>query len=220
MAPASSTLCDFFISSIKSPIDGKIGSISIHEGNYVTVQSGVLATITQINPIYAIYSVDSKDFDRLKDDEFVPDKNASPINTQIIFSNGKTYSKLGKQDFLDNEISQSTGTIDFRATFDNSEGELIPGDFVKVIVYSNSKLNAPVISQNLTLQDANGKYVWAIDENSQVYQKYFKDNGQYENYWIIKEGLNEGDKYIVTKLTSLMPKMKVKIAEPKQQEVK
>ena len=45
---------------------------------------------------------------------------------------------LNVQDFFDNQISTTTGTIDFRATVDNSGNELIPGDFVKVKVYSKS----------------------------------------------------------------------------------
>ncbi len=201
---------------IKSPIDGKIGSLQIHEGNYVTVASGTLATITKVNPIYVKYSVDSKQFDKLREEAFIPDKNGSPIKVDVILSSGKIYPVQGVQDFSDNRISTATGTLDFRATFKNDDMTLIPGDFVKVKVYSNKIKDVLVIPQDYTLQDSRGKYVYVADENNTVQPKYFKDDGQYEGYWIVKEGISEGDKYIVSNLTKLMPKMPVKIADSTQ----
>ena len=109
-------------------------------------------------------------------------------------------------------LSTSTGTLDFRATFENNDNTLIPGDFVKVKVYSNVKNNVLIIPQDITLQDSKGRYVYVVDENNTVQPKYFKDNGQYDKYWIVAQGLNKGDKFIATNLTKLMPKMQVKIA--------
>ncbi len=197
---------------IKSPIDGKIGSLQIHEGNYVTMASGTLATITKINPIYVKYSVDSKQFDKLREEDFIPEKGNSPIKVDVILPSGKTYPIQGVQDFFDNKISTTTGTLDFRATFKNDDMVLIPGDFVKVKVYSNKVKDVLVVSQDYVLQDSRGKYVYVADENNTVQTKYFEDDGQYESYWIVKKGLNDGDKFIVSSLTKLMPKMPVKIS--------
>ncbi|MBR1617595.1 efflux RND transporter periplasmic adaptor subunit [bacterium] len=199
--------------SIKSPVDGKIGSLQIQEGNYVTVASGTLATVTKTNPIYVKYSVDSKQFDILKNNDFLPKKGMQDIKIEVILSNGKTYPLKGTQDFLDNQISTTTGTIDFRATIDNPENDLIPGDFVKVKVYSNKKNTYNVIEQDLTLQDARGRYVYTVNSDNQAIPVYFTDDGQYEHYWIIKEGINKGDKYVSTNITKLMPNMTVKISD-------
>lgn len=198
---------------ITSPVDGKIGSLQIQEGNYVTAQSGVLATVTKTNPIYVKYSVDSKQFDTLRSLDFLPGKNTEPTKVDIILPSGKVYPTKGVQDFWDNQISTTTGTIDFRATFDNDENILIPGDFVKVKVYSNIKNKVLVVPQEFTLQDSKGRYVYVVDEDNAVQVRYFKDNGQHENYWIIKDGLQKGDKFAATNLTKLMPKQKVKIIE-------
>lgn len=209
--------------SIKSPVDGKIGALNIQEGNYVSTMSGTLATVTKTNPIYVRYSVDSKQFDELKNNDFLPDKNQTPVKVDIIMSNGKTYNVKGVQDFFDNQISTTTGTIDFRATVDNSNNELIPGDFVKVKAYSNKVNQVALVPQEMTLQDSKGKYIFAVNEVKGKYlavPKYFEDNGQWENYWIVKEGLNIGDKYITTGITSLMPNMEVKMAETPTQEAK
>ena len=202
--------------SIKAPVDGKIGSLQIQEGNYVTVSSGTLATITKTNPIYVKYSVDSKMFEELRQKDFIPKKGNAPIKVDVILPNGETYPIKGVQDFWDNQISTTTGTIDFRATFNNSDNILIPGDFVKVKVYSNQKNRVLVVPQDIVLQDSRGRYVYTVSNDKTVSQKYFKDDGQYENYWIIKDGLVLNDKYIATNITKLMPKMPVKVVQKEQ----
>lgn len=199
--------------TIKAPTDGRIGSLNIHEGNYVTISNGAIATITKTNPIYVKYSVDSKMFDEIRKQNFIPQKGSDPIKVDVILPSGKTYPISGVQDFWDNQISNSTGTIDFRATFKNDENLLIPGDFVKVKVYSNNKNTVLLVPQDLVLQDSTGRYVYVVDNNNTVQTKHFKDGGQYENYWIVNSGLEKGEKFISTGLTKLMPKMPVKISE-------
>ena len=206
--------------SIKAPVDGKIGSLQIQEGNYVTVSSGTLATITKTNPIYVKYSVDSKMFEELRQKDFIPKKGNPPIKVDVILPNGETYPTKGVQDFWDNQISTTTGTIDFRATFNNDDNILIPGDFVKVKVYSNQKNTVLVVPQDVVLQDSRGRYVYTVSNDKTVSQKYFKDDGQYENYWIVKDGLVLNDKYIATNITKLMPKMAVKVAQKEENATK
>lgn len=203
---------------IKAPVDGKIGSLKIQEGNYVTISSGTLATITKTNPIYVAYSLDSKMFDEIRHLDFIPKKGQSPTKVDVILSSGKVYPIKGVQDFWDNQISTSTGTIDFRATFNNDDNILIPGDFVKVKVYSNQKIDALLVPQEFVLQDSKGRYVYVVDKDNKAQIKYFTDNGQYESYWIVAEGLEKGEKYISTSLTKLMPKMPVKIAQKEAKE--
>lgn len=221
VAAASAALAEaqrnYNYTKITTPVDGKIGSLNIQEGNYVTMQSGTLATVTKTNPIYVKYSVDSKQFDQLRKLNFIPKKGSQLAKVDVVLPSGETYPIKGVQDFYDNQISTSTGTIDFRATFENDDHILIPGDFVKVKVYSNIKQNVLTIPQEFTLQDSKGKYVYVVDENNIVQTRYFKDAGQHENNWIVKDGLDEGDKFVSTGLNKLMPKMQVKIAQPQEQ---
>ena len=204
---------------ITSPVDGKIGSLQIQEGNYVSAQSGTLATVTKTNPIYVKYSVDSKQFETLRELDFITKKGDALPKVDVILPSGKVYPIKGVQDFWDNQISMTTGTIDFRATFQNDDHILIPGDFVKVKVYSNVKQKVLLLPQEFTLQDSKGRYVYVVDENNIIQVRYFKDSGQYENYWIIKDGLKLGDDYVATNLTKLMPKMKVKIAKTNSEDL-
>ena len=195
---------NYSYTSIKSPVDGKTGSLRIQEGNYVSAASGTLVTVTKTNPVYVKYSVDSKQFDELKKLNYVS-KNAK---VELVLSNGAVYKNKGVQDFLDNNIALDTGTIDLRATFKNDDNALIPGDFVKVRVYSDKKIDALVIPQKYVIHDDKGKYVYVVSEDNTAQQKYFKDKGQYGDYWIIDSGLDKDEEYVITN----MPNMKVELA--------
>ena len=211
---------NYSYTSIKSPVDGKIGSLNIQEGNYVNISSGVLATVIKTNPIYVKYSVNSKQIDELRNLNFISKKGDKPTKVDIILSNGKLYPVQGVQDFWDNQISTSTGTIDFRATFENDDHILIPGDFVKVKVYSNVKQNVLVVPQEFVLQDSRGRFVYVVDENNILQTKYFKDKGQYDKYWIVESGLENNEKFVSTSLTKLTAKRQVNVAKEQQTETK
>ena len=182
---------------ITSPIDGRIGMLNVTEGNYVSPQSGALARVVSTNPIYVTYSVDSKQFANLRDSEIIPkDKKEQPISVEITLSDGTKYEHKGVEDFWDNQISKTTGTIALRATFKNPDNKLIPGDFVKVKVYSN-KLNKKIaVPQDCVLQDSTGRYVYTVDKDSFARKKYIKVSNEYQKFWIVTSGLNLGDEIV------------------------
>ena len=182
---------------ITSPIDGRIGMLNVTQGNYVSTQSGALARVVSTNPIYVTYSVDSKQFANLRDNEIIPeDKKEQPISVEITLPDGTKYEHKGVEDFWDNQISQTTGTIALRATFKNPDNKLIPGDFVKVKVYSNKLNKKLVVPQDCVLQDSEGRYVYVVDKDSIARKKYIKVSNEYQKYWIVTSGLNAGDEYI------------------------
>lgn len=207
---------------ITAPTDGKIGSINITEGNYVTAQSGALARIVSMDPIYVTYSLDSKQLCELREDSILPTaKQTEPIKVELTLSDGTTYRYFGSEDFCGNEISSSTGTIDLRATFKNPEHILIPGDFVKVKIYSNTLKNEVIVPQSATLQDASGKYVYTVNDNNKAKVVKIEVDGQYENNWIVKKGLKKGDVIIEKGALKVVDGGTVKILseeEYKQQE--
>ena len=75
------------------------------------------------------------------------------------------------------------------------------------------KQDVLTVPQEFTLQDSTGRYVYVVDSDGILQVKYFKDNGQYDKYWIGEEGLALGDEFVATNLTKLMPKQKRKANE-------
>lgn len=124
----------------------------------------------------------------------------------------------GVQDFHDNKIDQSTGTVTMRATFKNPNNQLLHGEFVTVKLYSNNPVKTPIVPLTAVQENQAGKYVYKIDNQNLPQLVYIKVNGQYGDNWIVKEGLNSGDKIIVDGIQKVTPNQPVTIKMQKQTE--
>ena len=198
---------------VKAPVDGRIGIIDVTVGNYVTPSSGSLTTINSTNPIYVTFPLSSDDFSAVS-------SNDSDVNTQrrveLYFKNGDKYELDGIQDFLDNKVDMSTGTVTLRATFQNPENRLIHGDFVNVKLFANKAINVPVVPQVAVQENQEGKYVYIVDETNIPKLTYIEVQGQTGDKWIVKEGLKSGDRIIVEGVSKVMPGAPVKPITKKQ----
>lgn len=196
---------------VKAPVDGQIGLISVTVGNFVNQSAGALTTINSTNPIYVTFPMDSKDYLKLTE--------IDPVNTKrkviLIFPTGEKYNLSGIQDFHDNNIDESTGTITMRATFPNPNGKLINGEFVKVTVYSNNPVNVPIVPQTAVMENPQGKYVYTMKGNIPKIS-IIETSGQYKDNWIVERGLKKGDKIIIGGLQKVIPDNPVKILSNKK----
>ncbi len=183
--------------NITSPMDGRIGKKNISEGNYVTPSTGVLAQIYTTNPMKVIFPVKSGDYIELKK-YFKEKKNENPSldeNVSIILglSDGTTYEKEGKIEFVDNKVDETTGTVTMRAQFENPDELLVPGDYVNVTIRINKPQKVMLIPQSATKTDVGtGYYVWTVKDGKAV-KKDIVVNENYENNWIVKKGLGWDD---------------------------
>lgn len=188
--------------NVKSPVNGKVGIINVTVGNYVSPTSGALTTINSTNPIYVTFPIESADFQALA----VADKsNNKNRKVELIMNGGTKYSKLGVQDFQDNKVDQTTGTVTMRATFDNPNNELIHGEFVTVKLYSNNPVEVPVAPVTAVLENQAGKYVYKLDDKNLPQLVYVKTGEQNGDNWIIKEGLQKGDRIVTEGLQKVTP---------------
>ncbi len=194
--------------NVKSPVDGRVGIISVTLGNYVTPTTGALTTINSTDPIYVTFPIDSSDFSSLSSADQSNNQNRK---TELYFPNGDKYAFDGVQDFHDNKIDQSTGTVTMRATFKNPNNQLLHGEFVTVKLYSNNPVKTPVVPLTAVQENQAGKYVYKIDEQDLPQLVYIKVNGQYRENWIIKEGLKSGDKIVVDGIQKVTPNQPVTI---------
>lgn len=179
--------------SIKSPIDGRIGKIKITEGNYVNATSGPLVNISSTDPVYVSFSLRSSDFIKLlkSSDKF------KDVEVKIQSDTGKVYPYVGKIDFVDNQIDQNSGSIPMRATFENPNGWLVPGDYMKVSLTAPKQTSFMTVPQACTKGDAmSGYYVWTVKDNKAV-RKDIKVSDTIDTNWIVTDGLDMNDTIIV-----------------------
>ncbi len=206
---------------VVSPVSGRIGMVNVTEGNYITAQTGSLVRVVSVDPIYVNYSLDSKQFNQLRNDTILPTvQQNEPIRVQLTLPDGTVYKYDGDEDFFGNEISQTTGSIALRATFKNPEGVLVPGDFVKVRIFSNTKHKKPVVPQSAVLQDSTGRYVYTVDGENNAVPVYITTEGEDGDNFVVKEGLNPGDKFINYGVIQVRAGAKVKIMSDEEMKAK
>ena len=183
--------------NITSPMDGRIGKAIVSVGNYVTPSTGVIAQIYTTNPMKVTFPVKSGDFIELKK-YFKDKKNENPSldNTVSIIlglSDGSTYEKEGKIEFVDNKVDETTGTVTLRAVFENPDELLVPGDYVNITIRINKPQKVMLIPQSATKTDVGtGYYVWTVKDGKAV-KKDIVVNDNYENNWIVESGLSYDD---------------------------
>ena len=195
---------------IHSPIDGRIGKLKITEGNYVDATSGSFVNISSMNPVYVTFSLRSQDFVKLlkASDKF------KDVQVKAQFDNGVIYDKIGKIDFVDNQIDQNSGSVQMRAVFDNSKGWLVPGDYMKVTLIAPKKVEYMTVPQACAKGDAmSGYYVWTVEDGKAV-RKDIKVSDDINNNWVVDSGLDKSDQVIVSGIQNIaMQGQKVKVID-------
>ncbi len=199
--------------SIKSPIDGRIGKVNITEGNYVTPTSGSLVNIASISPVYVTFSLKSDDFIKLlkASDKF------KDVVVRVQFGGGSWYYKTGKINFVDNKIDKDSGSVTMRAVFENDKSWLMPGDYMKVELVAPQKVKFVTIPQSCTKGDAmSGYYVWTVKDNKAV-KTNIKVSDDINNNWVVDSGLALDDLVVVSGVQNIATEgQKLKIINKKE----
>lgn len=195
--------------NVKAPVSGRVGTIDVTVGNYVTPSSGELTTIYSTNPMYVTFSISAEDFTSLEEDE----KKSGKHKVVLYLPDGRKYPYDGEQDYFDNKVDKSSGSIKLRATFKNPDNVLIHGEYVKVKIYANNPQNHLVIPMTAVESSPGGSYVYKLDKHNIAQIVYVKIGEPYGKNWIIKSGLKAGDRIITEGVTRVTPNKPVRISK-------
>jgi membrane fusion protein (multidrug efflux system) len=197
---------------VDAPIAGRIGLALQVEGSLVSPTSGVLAYLTQTDPIYVRFSISENE--RLAIDQQVADGSlrmppAEQTQVSIRMSDGSRYPIEGQLDFSDYRADPQTGAFAMRAALPNPENRLNPGQFVKVRVEGALLPNALAVPQRAVQEDAKGKFVYVVGKGEQggaialskpvevgQWVEQTTDDGV-QRLWVIRSGLKSGDQVVI-----------------------
>ena len=208
--------------TISSPIDGRIGATKYTQGNLVNTSSGTLATVVQLDPIRAVFSIPSSDFVRLQ--ERVADDGAIQARDlfvpQLILPTGTTYKQSGKVAFADNQVDPSTGTIPIFADFPNPDRLLLPGQFVTAVVRTAQTQKEPVVPASAIQRTRDGEQVYLVGPDNRVEQRSIKTGVQIGTGYAVTSGLRSGEIVIVSGVQKVKPGMLVKPIKQSESDAK
>jgi len=201
---------------IRAPIDGKIGRTSVTAGNYVTPNSGVLATIVSQDPIYVVFPVPTRQAVALM--ERVAEKGGfHSLVVKVRLPDGSLYDQTGALDFLDNTVSANTDTIALRAALANpalpsAKGDLtarrlVDGEFVTVILEDAHPVEALTVPRAAVLTDQGGDYVYVVDEDNKAQQRRVElgASSPSPTLAVVASGLNEGESVVLDGVQRIRP---------------
>ena len=210
---------DLSYTTIESPISGVIGESLQDVGSYITAGSGdaLLTTVRQIDPMFVRFSASERDqlrWQRLVGEGEVNDIPVEQFTVQVILPDGREYPYTGRIEFVDVAIDPSTLTAVVRATVQNPEETLRPGQFVNVRVTGAHRTNAMLVPQSAVLQTPAGTQVYVVDEESRVQPRPVEPGPWHGDDWIIESGLKPGELVIINRLMQIRPGMLVAVRQP------
>jgi membrane fusion protein, multidrug efflux system len=198
---------DLSYTRILSPIAGRIGKANITEGNLVGPDSGVLATVAQLDPIRVVFSVSERDFVTVGQQQ--QGATSEEINAGFVptleLPNGTTYPEKGRLDFVANEVDPATGTIAVRAIFANADRLLLPGGTVLVRVRPAESRRMPTVPVQAVQENREGKFVLVVGPDNRVEQRPIEADQQVGQSWAVEDGLKAGESVIVEGLQKVRP---------------
>lgn len=200
--------------TIQSPIKGLASKSNLWEGALVTPGGQPLTTISVIDPIWVDFNVSEGDILRNRDQikkgqlEYPKDMN---FTMEAVLSDGSVLPNKGKVDFANPTYQQTTGTLLVRATFQNPEAWLRPGQFVRAKANGAIRPNAITVPQKAVMQGNKGMFVYVVTKDGKADPRPVTATEWYEKDWIITAGLKPGDQVIVNGVNKLRPGALVKV---------
>jgi membrane fusion protein, multidrug efflux system len=194
-------------STVRSPIDGRTGSLMINQGNIIKANdAGPAVVIFQTTPIYVTFAVPEQHLPRIK--EF----NAKePLKTVAVPAANGQQPVSGVLTFIDNAIDQATGTIMLKATFDNRDGALWPGQFLNVRLTLTTEKGAVVVPSQAVQTGQAGQYVYVVKDDMTAEMRPVKVGRAYGEESVIAEGLKPGERVVTDGQLRLAPGARVEI---------
>lgn len=199
---------------VYAPISGIIGKSVFTEGALVTQnQATALATIQQIDPIYLDLGESVNDL-LLSKSEIAKGQihlnEDNKIEVSLLFENGQKYPEKGVLGFTGVAVDQSTGMVTIRATVPNPNQVLLPGMFMRAQLPKGIKKDALLIPQNsVTRANRSDKYVFVIDKDNTIQQKFVQIGAEIPNYFVIDSGIDKNDRIVISNLQKIKVGMKV-----------
>jgi multidrug efflux system membrane fusion protein len=195
--------------SIRSPIDGRTGSLLLHEGNIVRsggTSDSTLVVINQVQPVYVSFTVPQQQLPAIK--RYMAE---GPLEVRA-FPAGETQPQRGTVTFVDNAVDPATGTIRLKATFANAERRLWPGQFTNVDLVLSTEPDAIVVpAQAVQTGQGNSTFVFVVKADSTVETRRISVKRTQGSDTVVGEGLQAGERVVTDGMPRLVNGAKVEV---------
>ena len=195
--------------TIRSPIDGRTGALIVYPGNIVKANdTSPLVVMNQMTPIYVSFSVPQQNLPLIRTYEA-----QGQLKTEAVLQDN-TPAIQGSLTFIDNAVDTTTGTILLKATFDNADKALWPGQYLNVILTLTIEKNRIVAPSQAVQTGQAGHYVMVIRDDMTAESRPVDVERTQGDLAVIRSGLKAGEKVVTDGLLRLTTGTKVEIRNP------
>jgi multidrug efflux system membrane fusion protein len=184
---------------IHAPFAGRISASQVYTGNLISVAGATLNTLVQLDPIYVSFNPAEVNLPAITSEQ-----KRAPIEAAVS-QNGSHQSHTGTVTFIDNQVSQSTGTILLRATIANQNNGLLPGEYVTVTLHLGDSENAVLVPQSAVGSTQIGRTLMIVGKDNKVEQRLVKMGDSDGDMIVITDGLKPGERVITGQLQKIRP---------------
>jgi len=197
---------DLSYTTILAPFEGSIGKVNYNVGNIVGPTSDALARLTVTDPIYVSFQVEEELYlNYLQQQKNSGEPSGVKADLTLRLPNNTSYDEPGELDFADTKIEQGMGTVELRAKFANSNGIILPGLFVTLIIESQEKESMAMVPQAAVQVSQQGQFVLVVDDSNTVKQRHVVLGRRINAMWVVLEGLEEGEQVVIEGLQKVRP---------------
>ena len=190
--------------TIKSPIDGQTGNLGVKVGSLVTANQTELTTIARVQPVLVTFTVPAIHLGTIKK-HMAGDKLAVTATPQ----DTAAQPSVGTLTFVDNAVDMTTDTIKLKATFDNPDRRLWPGQFARVSLRLTTIDNATVVPSQAVQTGQDGQYVFVVKNDQTVEQRPVTVGQRVEEDTVVQKGLTAGETVVTEGQLRLEPGSRV-----------
>jgi RND family efflux transporter MFP subunit len=204
---------------VTSPVTGRVSRRNVDPGNMVRADDTMLTTVVTEDPMYAYFDVDERTYLDLIGSAPAGQgawDTGRPYPVLMRLANEDEFTRAGMVNFVDNRVNGNTGTIRMRGVFENSKRILKSGLFVRIRLPIGKPYVATLIPDEAVLSDQGRKYVYVVNDQSQVDYRSVKLGQSIRDLRVVKEGVVAGEKVVVNGMQRVRPKsdVVVKTQEP------
>jgi multidrug efflux system membrane fusion protein len=174
--------------AIRSRIDGRTGNLLVKEGNIVKAPDDSLVTINQVRPIYVTFSVPEQDLPAIR-----RRMQEASLPVEVEVPGDATKRERGELTFIDNAVDATTGRIKLKATFQNSDNSLWPGQFAQITLTLNTLTNAVIVPAQAIQSSQSGDFVFVVGLDSSVQKRPVVVGLNRGATTVIKSGVQGGE---------------------------
>jgi multidrug efflux system membrane fusion protein len=190
--------------TISAPLDGRTGAVGQKPGNIVTANTTEMTSVNQVQPIYVTFAVPEARLSEVKSYMAL-----GKLTVTALAQDGSGAVDHGDLSFVDNSVDTTTGTIKLKATFQNKERKLWPGQFVNVTLRLTTRNGAVVVPNQAVQTGQDGTFVYVVKEDRTVEARPVVTGPRVDLSLVIDKGLAAGETVVTDGQLRLQPGSRV-----------